>query len=172
MQLPESRFPGTCSLFRVQVETVVSQIDIFISSMSIITLDHKKKLKNNTFVGNTGLLTMRSTLPAQKAWTSSLRRSRQFFRAHCLALQMRRLKGFFRTFPRFQKSAEMARQVEISTLSAHQMARGGVVAHSSSWTRAAYELEECSSSEEASHEVLFQNFLMAGGSKEIRLCTF
>ena len=28
------------------------------------------------------------------------------------------------------------------------------------------------SSEEASHEVLFQNFLMVGGSKETRLCTF
>ena len=52
------------------------------------------------------------------------------------------------------------------------MAPAGVVAHSSSWTRAAYELEECASSEEASHEVLFQNFLMDGGSKETRLCTF
>ena len=40
------------------------------------------------------------------------------------------------------------------------MAPAGVVAHSSSWTPAAYELEECSSSEEASHEVLYQNFLM------------
>ena len=37
------------------------------------------------------------------------------------------------------------------------MAPGGVVAHSSSWTRAAFELEECASSEEASHEVRFQN---------------
>ena len=41
-------------------------------------------------------------------------------------------------------SAEMTRQVEISTLSAHQMAHGGVVAHTSSWTPAAYELEESS----------------------------
>ena len=38
----------------------------------------------------------------------------------------------------------MTRQVEISTLSAHQMAHGGVVAHTSSWTPAAYELEESS----------------------------
>ena len=60
----------------------------------------------------------------------------------------------------------------ISTLNAHQMAPAGVVAHSSSWTPAAYELEECASSEEASHEVLYQNFLMVGGSKETRLCTF
>ena len=34
----------------------MSQIDIFVSSTSIVTLDHKKKLKNNTFVGNTGHL--------------------------------------------------------------------------------------------------------------------
>ena len=38
----------------------------------------------------------------------------------------------------------MTRQVEISTLSAHHMAHGGVVAHTSSWTPAAYELEESS----------------------------
>ena len=35
-------------------------------------------------------------------------------------------------------SAEMTQQVEISTLSARQMGRAGVVAHSSSWTPAAY----------------------------------
>ena len=63
---------------------------------------------------------------------------------------MRRLKGFFALFPDFKKvrsstaSAEMTRQVEISTLSAHQMAHTGVVAHTSSWTPAAYELEESS----------------------------
>ena len=61
---------------------------------------------------------------------------------------MRRLKGFFELFSDFKKvrsptaSAEMTRQVEISTLSARQMAHGGVVAHTSSWTPAAYELEE------------------------------
>ena len=32
----------------------MSKIDIFVSSTSIITLDHKKKLKNNALVGNTG----------------------------------------------------------------------------------------------------------------------
>ena len=62
---------------------------------------------------------------------------------------MRRLKGF-RTFPRRQKvwsliaSAEMTRQLEISTLSALQMTLAGVVPHSSSWTPAACELEESS----------------------------
>ena len=66
-------------------------------------------------------------------------------------IMMRRLKGFFALFPDFKKvrgptaSAEMTRQVEISTLSAHQMAYGGVVAHTSSWTPAAYELEESAS---------------------------
>ena len=38
----------------------------------------------------------------------------------------------------------MTRQVEISELSAHQMAPAGVVAHTSSWTPAVYELEESS----------------------------
>ena len=58
---------------------------------------------------------------------------------------------FFALFPHFKKvrspaaSAEMTRQVEISTLSSHQMAPAGVVAHSSSWTPAAYELEDSSS---------------------------
>ena len=68
---------------------------------------------------------------------------------HCVALQIWRLKFFFSTFPRFRKkmrssasSAEMTRQVELSTLSAHQMALAGVVARSSSWTPAAYQLEE------------------------------
>ena len=37
----------------VQVETTVSEIAIFVSSTSIVTLVHMKKLKNNTFVGNT-----------------------------------------------------------------------------------------------------------------------
>ena len=37
----------------VLLETVMSEIDIFASPTGIITLDHKKKLKNNMFVGNT-----------------------------------------------------------------------------------------------------------------------
>ena len=35
----------------VQVETVMSEIDIFVSSTGIITLDHIKKFRNSTFVG-------------------------------------------------------------------------------------------------------------------------
>ena len=32
----------------------MSEIDIFVSPTSLFTLDHKKKLKKTTFVGNTG----------------------------------------------------------------------------------------------------------------------
>ena len=41
----------------VQVDTVMSVIDLFVSltgNSNIITLDHMKNLKNNAFVGNTG----------------------------------------------------------------------------------------------------------------------
>ena len=86
-------------------------------------------------------MTTRST--AQSAW-----RGLEDGNNTPLALQMRRLTGFFELFPDFKEvrspagSAEMTRQVEISTLGAHHMAPAGVVAHSSSWTPAAYELEE------------------------------
>ena len=58
----------------------MSEIDIFISSTSFITLDHKKLLRNST-LETPDTLTMRSTLTAQRAWkarkstTSSLRSS-------------------------------------------------------------------------------------------------
>ena len=77
-------------------------------------------------------------------------------------LRMRRLKGFFALFHDFKKvrspaaSAEMSRQVEIFTLSAHQMAPVGVVAHSSSWTPAASRR----SRDEPRHEIMFQTFVM------------
>ena len=108
-------------------------------------------------IGNTGHFDNEIDFAARRAWTSSLIVSS--FPASgrwvicCItpfALQMRRLKGFFALFPDFKKvrsstaSAEMTRQVEISTLSAHQMAHAGVVAHTSSWTPAASELEESS----------------------------
>ena len=87
-------------------------------------------------------------------------------------------EGFFSHFSRISKkvrsstaSAEMTRQVEISTLSAHQMAHGGVVAHTSSWTPAAYELEE-SSPPLTPTLAVFQNLLMEEGSKGTRLCAF
>ena len=40
----------------VQIEIVMPEFDVFVSSTSTITLDHNKKLKNNTFVRNTGHL--------------------------------------------------------------------------------------------------------------------
>ena len=51
----------------VQVETVTSELDIFFSPTGVITLDHKKKLKDNTFFGNTGHFDNNSTLMAQRA---------------------------------------------------------------------------------------------------------
>ena len=103
--------------------------------------DHTQKLKNNAVVRNTAHFdnVIDSSVCLEVLEDGNITP---------FALQMR--QGVFRTFPVFKKvrsptaSAEMTRQVEISTLSAHQMAHGGVVAHSSSWTPAAYELEESS----------------------------
>ena len=138
----------------VQVEIVMPEFDIFVSSTSTITLDHNKKLKNNTFVEKNGHFDNEFDFAGTKGLDIKPQRivsSFPFFTGITpLALQMRCLKGFFALFPDFKKvwssaaSAEMTRQVEISTLSAHQMAHGGVVPHSSSWTPAAYELEEFS----------------------------
>ena len=139
-------------------EGVQVEIDIFDSSTSIITLDHKKKLKNNTFVGNTGHYDNEFDFASAEGLGHQASEVRFVFPVVLwviccitpLALQMWRFNGFFALFPDFKKvwssaaSAEMTRQVEISTLSAHQMAHGGVVPHSSSWTLAACELEESS----------------------------
>ena len=58
----------------VQVKTVMSEIDIFVSPTGIITLDHMEKLKHSTFVGNIGHFDDEIDFAAQRAWTSSLRR--------------------------------------------------------------------------------------------------
>ena len=112
-------------------------------NFSTITWDHTQKLKNNAVVRNTAHFDNEiDSSECLEVWEDC--------NITPFALQMRRLKGFFALFPDFKKvrsstaSAEMTRQVEISTLSAHQMAHGGVVAHTSSWTPAAYELEESS----------------------------
>ena len=112
----------------VQVEIVMSEIDIFVSSMSIITLDHMKKLKNNTFVGNTGHFD-------NEIWPEGLNIKPQrivssfplFTGHHASRFADEAIKGFFLAlFPDFKKvrspgaSAEMTRQVEISTLSANK----------------------------------------------------
>ena len=142
---------------------------------------HMKKLKYNTHVGNGHFdnevdLACSESLDGTESTTSSLRRSLSFppLVTGPLALQMWRFKGLFALFPDFKKvqgsaaSAEMTRQVEISTLSAHQLAPAGIVAHSSSWTPAAFELEESGTPT----SVVFQNFLMEEGSKETKLRTF
>ena len=157
----------------------MSEIDIFIFSTSFITLDHKKLLKNSTFVGNTGHFDNEVDFAGSEGLDIKPLKFAPAFRSSLPRFADEAFEGFFfALFPDFKKvrtpagSAEITLQVQISTLSSHQMAPAGVVAHSSSWTRVAYELEECASPEEASHEVLFQNFLMVGGSKETRLCTF
>ena len=40
-------------VFPVGVETVMSEIDVFVSSTGVITLDHMRKLNDITLVGNT-----------------------------------------------------------------------------------------------------------------------
>ena len=104
-----------------------------------------KKLKNNMFVGNLRHF-------GNEIDGSECLEVLEDGNITPLALQMRPFQGFFRTFPPISKkvrspaaSAEMTRQVEISTLSAHQMSPAGVVAHSSSWTPAAYEPKDSSS---------------------------
>ena len=170
----------------------MSQIDIFISPARIITLDHTKKLKYNTFVGNTGhfdneidLAGSERVSKARKSTTASLRRSLSSPSVDhgvlcCitpLALQMWRFNGFFALFPDFKRvrssaaSAEITRQVEISSLSARQMAHGEssrTPAHGRrrlmSWRSPRRRWTPTSA--------VFQNLLMGEGSKESSLRTF
>ena len=54
----------------VDIETVMSEIDIFVSStgnFNIISLAHIKRWNSNAFVGDTGHLDTRSTWLAQRA---------------------------------------------------------------------------------------------------------
>ena len=90
----------------------MSEIVIFVSSTSIITLDHVKKLKNNTFSLKTlDTLTMRSTWLAQRAWkarkstTSSLRRS---FKIHNTCMVLLRCFPDFPVFPVLPDFAEFS----------------------------------------------------------------
>ena len=86
-------------------------------NFNIIALDHKKKLNNNTFVGNTGHFHNEIDLHAQRAGrhgiraqtTSSFRVRSRLPVGHSV-IMMRRLKGFFALFPDFKKSAESDRQ--------------------------------------------------------------
>ena len=135
----------------------MSKIDIFVSPTGIITLDHMENLKYNTYVGNTGHFDNGGRLgllrglgrhgidhiePQKIVIVSSVSHGASRFANEAFG-------GVFSHFSPISKkvrsptaSAEMTRQVEISTLSAHQMAHAGVVAHTSSWTPAACEPEE------------------------------
>ena len=96
----------------------MSEIDIFVSPTGIITLDHMKKLKYNTYVGNTGHFDYEVDLACSEGFdgtessTSSLRRSLSSppLVTGPLVLQMWRFKGFFALFPDFKKSAGFGRQ--------------------------------------------------------------
>ena len=57
----------------VQVEIVMSEFDISVSSLSFFTLDHMKNLENTTLDGNTGQLHEEIDLADHRAWTSSHR---------------------------------------------------------------------------------------------------
>ena len=74
----------------------MSEIDIFVSSTSIITLDQMKNLKNNAFVRNTAHFD-------NEIDSSECLEVLENGNITPFALQMRRLKGGFRTFHRFQK---------------------------------------------------------------------
>ena len=118
-----------------------------------------KKLKNNTFLGNNRHFdnefdffgTEGLDIKPQKIVSVFSRCSLGDLLHHASRFADVAFQVFFFTlFPDFKKvrssaaSAKMTCQVEISTHSAHQMAHGGVVPHSSSWTPAACELEESS----------------------------
>ena len=90
------------------------EFDIFVSSTSTITLDHKQKLKNNTFVENNGHFDYEFDFAGTKGLDIKPQRfvsSFPFFTGHhasCFAAEA--FQGVFRTFPRFQKSARSRRQ--------------------------------------------------------------
>ena len=103
-------FPGTCSLFRVQVGTVMSEIDIFISSTSFITSDHKKLLKNSTFVGNTEHFDNEVDFAGSEGLDTKPQKIAPAFQSSLPRFADEAFEWVFRTFPRFQKSADSDRQ--------------------------------------------------------------
>ena len=97
----------------VQVEFVMPEFDIFVSSTSTITLDHNK-LKNNTFVENNGHFDNEFDFAGTKGLDIKPQRivsSFPFFTGHHASrFAAEAFQGVFRTFPRFQKSAGSRRQ--------------------------------------------------------------
>ena len=104
----------------VQVETVMSEIDIFVTPTAIITFDHMKKLKNKTFIGNTGHCCNEVDLAGSEGFEGTevdhikLQKIVIVSPVGHSVIMMRRLKGFFHTFHLFfflkKKSAESGRQ--------------------------------------------------------------
>ena len=88
----------------------MSEIDIFVSPTCTIILDHMKKLMHNTFVGNTGHFDNEIDFAAQSLDIKPQRivivstvGHKVIYCITPLALQIRRLKGFFALFPDFKK---------------------------------------------------------------------
>ena len=87
----------------------MSEIDIFIFSTSFITLDHKKLLKNSTFVGNTGHFDNKIDFAHTEAFEGTevdhIKHQKIVLVSpvgHSVIV-MRRLKGFFELFTDFKK---------------------------------------------------------------------
>ena len=88
----------------------MSEIDIFISSTSFITLDHKKLLKNSTFVGNTGHFDNEVDFAGSEGLDIKPQKIAPAFQSSLPRFADEAFEWVFRTFPRFQKSAESRRQ--------------------------------------------------------------
>ena len=88
----------------------MSEIDIFISSTSFITLDHKKLLKNSTFVGNTRHFDNEVDFAGSEGLDIKPQKFAPVFQNSLPRFADEAFEGVFRTFPRFQKSADSGRQ--------------------------------------------------------------
>ena len=89
----------------------------FVSSTSIITFDHMKKLKNNTFVGNTAHFDNEINLAGSEGFqghgrSDHIKPQKLVLVSPCWSQcdHEEAFEGFSRTFPGFQKSAETDRQ--------------------------------------------------------------
>ena len=76
------------------------EFDIFVSSTSVITLDHKQKLKNNTFVGNNGHFDDKFDFAGTKGLDVKPQRIVLFTGHHASRFADEAFQGFVRTFPR------------------------------------------------------------------------
>ena len=96
----------------------MSEIDIFVSPTGIITLDHLKNVKYNTFVGNTGHFDNEVDLACSEGLDGTELdhiKPQKIVIVSPVGHGASRIadvafQAVFRTFPRFQKSAGFGRQ--------------------------------------------------------------